>query len=331
MTEVITLGECLVAFVATTPGPLAEATTFERFVAGAEANVAVGLARLGHSVAFIGRVGADGFGEAITRRLRGEGVDIADLAVDPEAPTGLMFRERRVIGPAHVVYARRGSAGSRLTPAEVERAMARHQDPVPRWLHLTGITPALSADAQAATERAIESATAAGLTISLDLNLRRRLWSDEAAAPVLRALAANVDVLLGDPDELAVLTHLTADHDPAELARAALELGPSLAVVKLGAGGALVVDRAAPDDAIVRPALPLPVVVDPVGAGDAFCAGFIAARLDGADLATALEMGNACGAAAASAVGDQTGLPDRAELAAILRAAADARSPDTIR
>ena len=65
MTEVVTLGECLIAFVATTPGPLAEATTFERFVAGAEANVAVGLARLGHDVAFIGRVGADGFGEAI--------------------------------------------------------------------------------------------------------------------------------------------------------------------------------------------------------------------------------------------------------------------------
>jgi 2-dehydro-3-deoxygluconokinase len=331
MTEVITLGECLIAFVATTPGPLAEATTFERFVAGAEANVAVGLARLGHSVAFIGRIGADGFGEVIRRRLRGERVDIADLAVDPDAPTGLMFRERRVLGPAQVVYARRGSAGSRLTPAEVERAMARHLDPSPRWLHVTGITPALSVDARAATERAIESARAAGLTISLDLNLRRRLWSDEAAAPVLRAHAANVDVLLGNPDELAVLTHRTADHDPVELARAALELGPSLVVVKLGAAGALAVDRAEPADAIVRPALPLPVVVDPVGAGDAFCAGFIAARLDGADVATALEMGNACGAAAGSAVGDQTGLPDRGELAAILLAAAEAGSPDIIR
>ena len=150
MTEVVTLGECLVAFVATTPGPLAEATTFERFVVGAEANVAVGLARLGHSVAFIGRVGADGFGEAVARRLRGEGVDISDLAIDPDAPTGLMFRERRVLGPAQVVYARSGSAGSRLTAAEVERALARHTDS--RWLHLTGITPALSDAALEATD-----------------------------------------------------------------------------------------------------------------------------------------------------------------------------------
>lgn len=96
MTEVVTLGECLIAFVATTPGPLAEVTAFERVVAGAEANVAVGLARLGHRVPFVGRVGADGFGETIARRLRGEAVDIAGLTVDPEAPTGHMFRERRM-------------------------------------------------------------------------------------------------------------------------------------------------------------------------------------------------------------------------------------------
>jgi 2-dehydro-3-deoxygluconokinase len=138
-------------------------------------------------------------------------------------------------------------------------------------------------------------------------------------------------VILGSPDELAVLTRLTADHSPADLARATIDLGPSIAVVKLGAAGALAIARDAPDEAVVRPAFPLTVVVDPVGAGDAFCAGFIAARLDGADLGTALEMGNACGAAAASAVGDTTGLPSRAELAAILRAAADAGSPDTIR
>ena len=98
MTEVVTLGECLIAFVATTPGPLAEATTFERFVAGAEANVAVGLARLGHDATYIGRVGSDGFADAIRWRLRGEGVDTTHLSTDPDAPTGLMFRERRGLG-----------------------------------------------------------------------------------------------------------------------------------------------------------------------------------------------------------------------------------------
>ena len=329
MTEVVTLGECLIALVATSPGPLAEAHTFERFVAGAEANVAIGLARLGHSVAFIGRVGADGFGETITRRLRGEGVETRALTTDPEATTGFVFRERRVLGPAQVVYARRDSAGSRLTVTDVDRAAQAGVFDGARWLHLTGITPAISPGARAATERAVDLARAAGLTISLDLNLRRRLWSDEAAAPVLRALAARVDILFGSPDELAVVTGLAGDDDPTDLTRAAMALGPGVAVATLGAGGALAIERHAPDLPVARSAVPLPVVVDPVGAGDAFCAGFIAARLDHLDLAAALEMANACGAAAAATLGDQTGLPDRDELAAILHA--DVRAPDTIR
>ena len=113
--------------------------------------------------------------------------------------------------------------------------------------------------------------------------------------------------------------------------RAAIDLGPAIVVAKLGARGALASDR---DDAVTtvaHPGIPLTVVVDPVGAGDAFCAGFIAARLDGADLVTALEHGNACGAATAAALGDQTGLPNRAELQAILRASREDGTPDTIR
>ena len=316
MTQVVTLGECLIAFVATAPGPLGEATTFERFVAGAEANVAVGLARLGHPVSYIGRVGADGFGDAIRRRLLGEGVRAIDLVTDDDATTGLMFRERRVLGPAQVVYSRRGSAGSRITAADVDRAAAGG---------------ALSDDARAATERAIDHGRGAGCAISLDLNLRRRLWSDEAAAPVLRTLAGRIDVLLGSPDELAVVTGLAHDEDPATLARAAIALGPTTVVAKLGADGALALERDGQDLPVARSGIPLPVVIDPVGAGDAFCAGFIAARLDGTDLAEALEIANACGAAAAAALGDQSGLPDRASLAAILVATSEAGGPDTIR
>lgn len=331
MTEVVTLGECLIAFVATSQGPLAEAATFERFVVGAEANVAVGLARLGHATAYIGRVGSDGFGEAIRRRLRGEGVDTTHLTTDPDATTGLMFRERRALGPAQVVYARRGSAGARVAVPDVDRAADAGLLAGARWLHLSGITPALSADARAAAGRAIELARAAGLTVSLDVNLRRRLWTDEAAAPVLRAIAARVDVILGSPDELAVVTGLAPSDAPVDLARGAVALGPAVAVAKLGAEGALAVDRDAPDRPVVRPAVALGAVVDPVGAGDAFCAGFIAARLEGAALSDALDAGNACGAAAAAAVGDQTGLPDRSELGAILRAALHGPAHDTIR
>src|ERR1051325_3816369 len=95
---VIGLGEVMVLLLAEQAGPLREATTFRRHVAGAEANVAVGLCRLGLSAGFISRVGQDEFGAAIQFRLRGEGVDISHLASDPDAPTGLTFRDRREVG-----------------------------------------------------------------------------------------------------------------------------------------------------------------------------------------------------------------------------------------
>src|SRR4029078_4425570 len=97
-TEVVTLGECLASFVAADAGPLAEARGFTRHIAGAEANVAVGLARFGHAGADLGGGGGDRVGTAILRALRGEGVDVRHLTIDDSARTGLMFREPRGLG-----------------------------------------------------------------------------------------------------------------------------------------------------------------------------------------------------------------------------------------
>ncbi len=322
--EVVTLGECLISLIGARPGSLAEVDLFERHIAGAEANLAVGLARLGHAVAYIGRVGGDGFGTAVIRRLRGEGVDVSHLAIDHAATTGLMLRERRVLGAAEAVYARTGSAGSRLTPDDVRRAAEDGAFGEGRWLHVTGITPALSLTAREAVVLAMELARKAMMTISFDVNLRRRLWPDETAAPVLRPLAERSDVVFGSPDELAALTG-TNGMDPAVLTGAVVALGPGIAVAKLGADGAVARERGG-EPAASR-GLPVTTVVDPVGAGDGFCAGFIAARLEGQDLATTLRTANACGAAAVAAVGDLAGLPTRIELARLL--ADDGR--DTLR
>ena len=324
-TEVVTLGECLASFVAADAGPLAEARGFTRHIAGAEANVAVGLARLGHAVAYIGRVGGDGFGTAILRALRGEGIDVRHLTIDDGARTGVMFRERRVLGAMDVVYHRAGSAGSRLTPEDVVRAVDDGVFEGIRWLHLTGITPALSDSARAATMRALEEGRRIGATVSLDVNLRRRLWSDEQAAPVLRDLASRVDVVFGSTDELALVAGADIDSEPDQLVAAVAATGPRTVVVKLGRDGALGRDG---ETSMAEPGIAVTDVVDPVGAGDAFCAGFIAGRLDGVDLTTALRMGNACGALAVAASGDQSGLPDRVELARLL---AGAGGPDTLR
>lgn len=324
-TEVVTLGECLASFVAADAGPLAEARGFTRHIAGAEANVAVGLARLGHAVAYIGRVGGDGFGTAILRALRGEGIDVRHLTIDDSARTGVMFRERRVLGAMDVVYHRAGSAGSRLTPEDVVRAVDDGVFEGIRWLHLTGITPALSDTARAATTRALEEGRRTGATVSLDVNMRRRLWSDEQAAPLLRDLASRVDVVFGSTDELALIAGADLDSEPDQLVAAVAATGPRTVVVKLGRDGALGRDG---ETSTAQPGIAVTDVVDPVGAGDAFCAGFIAGRLDGVDLTTALRMGNACGALAVAASGDQSGLPDRGELARLL---AGTGGPDTLR
>jgi 2-dehydro-3-deoxygluconokinase len=305
--EVVTLGEPLAAFLAIEPVALADASTYRLYVAGAESNVAVGLARLGHGVAFIGRVGDDGLGTAIVRRLRGEGVDVARLRVEAAAPTGVMIRERRAFGPSEVTYRRANSAGSRLSPEDLTR------DPGfrgARWVHLTGITPALSASARAATEQAIDLARAAGATVSFDVNLRRRLWSTAEATPVLAALARRADVVFGSPDEIELVG------GGSESASRLLEDGVSLVVTKDGPEGARSLD--ATGHAVAMPAFPVQTTIDPVGAGDAFCAGFIAARLQGQAIELAMAWGAACGAAVAAVEGDIDGLPTSEELGRIL-------------
>jgi 2-dehydro-3-deoxygluconokinase len=308
--DVVTLGEALVALVADEGRPLLDPGSFTPFVAGAEANVAMGLARLGRSVSFIGRVGADGLGQMVRNGLRGEGVDVQWLRDDADAPTGALARDRRSLPPAEVVYLRRGSAASRMEPGDVEAAgdaIAGAQ-----WLHLTGITPALSATCRAAVQRALALARSGGVRVSLDVNLRRRLWSEQEAAAALTELAEHCDVVIAGEDEAVLLC------GSAEAAALAERFGVE-AVVKLGARGAVGWRKGEwADDAGIAVA-PL----DVVGAGDAFTAGYLDALLDGAGLAESLRRANACGAIAVAAVGDATGLPTRGELERVLAGGAD--------
>ncbi len=242
--EVIAIGEPLVALLAIGSAPLADVEAFSRHVAGAEANVAVGLARLGHRALFVGRVGDDGFGRIIARRLRGEGVDVSGVVVDPERRTGLLVRERRALGPSEVLYYRRGSAGSAVGLPDVDAVAPAFIGA--RWLHLTGITPALSDGAHGAVLRAIELARANDVRISFDVNLRRRLWSDEEAAKRLNPIALGADVVFGDADELAVVAGVAPSADGLEAARTLHSGGSGSVVVKQGAAGATLVGQGAP-------------------------------------------------------------------------------------
>jgi 2-dehydro-3-deoxygluconokinase len=202
-----------------------------------------------------------------------------------------------------VAYYRRGSAGSRLEPADLPLDTLRAAG----VLHVTGITPALSPSARAATFAAIEEARAAGVPVSLDVNHRAALWSADEAGPVLAELAARADVLFAGDDEAALLG---ATGDPEAIVKALSAYGPAQVVLKLGARGAL----AAVDSELLRVPAHAVVAVDPVGAGDAFVGGYLAELLLGADVASRLRTAAACGAFAVTVPGDWEGLPTRRDL-----------------
>lgn len=304
--DVVTLGETMVLLLAEQSGPMREASTFRRHIAGAESNVAIGLRRLGQTAGWISRVGNDEFGRAVVFRIRGEGVDTSHVVYDPQAPTGMVVRERREAGPIEQVYYRAGSAASRMSSADLDAAYVRDA----KYLHLTGITPALSASCRETVFAAAEMARAAGVSVVLDPNYRSKLWSPTEARSVMRDLAARCDVLLPGREEAELLT---GESDPDVAARQLAKLGPTMVVVKLGAQGALALGG---DDAIVRvPGTPLERVVDPVGAGDAFAAGLFTGLLRGFATDAALRLANRCGALAMTSPGDMESLPRWEEVA----------------
>ncbi|MGW2224957.1 sugar kinase [Streptomyces formicae] len=302
--DVLTLGETMVALRGS--GPLKLGGAMNVSVAGAESNVAIGLARLGHTVRWAGAVGDDEAGELVLRTLRAEGVDVTAVTRDPAAPTGLILFEPRLPEVTRVHYYRAGSAGSRLSPDAVPAAFAAPRPP--RVLHLTGITPALGASARDACRRALRLAREHGSEVCLDVNFRSRLWSREEAAAELREWIPYVDVLIASDDELPLCLPENGPTDAPE--KSLVDGGVREVVVKLGADGATAHTA---DAALHAPAREVRAV-DAVGAGDAFVAGYLSALLDSTDVPTRLDRAVTTGAFAVASHGDWEGAPTRAEL-----------------
>jgi 2-dehydro-3-deoxygluconokinase len=300
--DLLTLGEAMVSLRST--GPLAAGGSLTMHLAGAESNVAVGVARLGHRSAWVGRVGTDEFGEYVLRQLRAEGVGVDGVTRDPDRPTGLMFLERRTADLTRAQYHRAGSAGSALRVDDLRATLAAGA----RLLHLTGITPALSDSARAATGWAAETAANSGIPVCLDVNYRARLWSRDTARAVLTPLAGHVSIVVASADELDLLGEPGADESTvvADLFRR----GVHTVLVKLGADGA----RAHTPDGVRHTGALTVTAVDTVGAGDAFTAGYLSGWFDGLDLPGRLRRAATLGAFAVSSPGDWEGLPRRAEL-----------------
>ncbi|MFF1694128.1 sugar kinase [Streptomyces sp. NPDC058257] len=316
--DVVALGESMVTFLPTRAGRLADVPSFDRGIGGAESNVACALAAAGHRARWVSRVGADGFGDHLVEAIARYGVDTSAVRRDPHCPTGIYFRtaDDRDTDAHEVLYYRAGSAASAMSPdpdSVDHTALA-----AARILHLSGITAALSADCLALL-RELTARRPGRPLVSFDVNYRPGLWSGGASdAPrVLLDIARGADLVFVGEDEAADAWGVTGG---PEAIRAALP-EPATLVVKQGSHGATIHTHGEP--AVFQAALKVDVVA-PVGAGDAFAAGFLSATLRGLPADQRLRHGHLMAAAALTVPGDLATPPARQDADRLAALDADA-------
>lgn len=314
--DVATIGEAMILFIAEQPGALSQVASFKRATAGAELNVAVGLARLGQRVGYISRIGQDSFGEHLLAFMAREGLDCAHVTVDAAHPTGFMLKSLAATGAdPQIEYFRKGSAASHMAAQDQIGAYAASA----RHLHITGICPALSPALRELVFELAGEARAQGRSVSFDPNLRPRLWpSQQAMIDCLNELATHADLVLPG---LAEGQLLSGRADAQGIADFYLSHGAKQVIVKIGEQGAYFADGRSSG---IAPAFPVAKIVDTVGAGDGFAVGAISALLEGLPLQEAAMRGNAIGARVVQFPGDSDGLPNREQLAQAMAASAPA-------
>ncbi len=279
MVDVVTLGEPLIQFNSFTLGPLRFVNYFEKHVAGSELNFCIAVIRNHLSCGLIARVGNDEFGRNIIEYARSQGVDVSHIKVD-ESFTGIYFVQRGYPIPmkSELIYYRKGSAGSRLSPEDVNEDYVKSASLV----HSSGITLAISDSSRNAVFKAFEL----GKKRSFDTNIRLKLWSaDKAKETILELFKKfDIEVLITDPDDTKILLNIS---DPDEAYKRYKELGVKVLLYKLGSKGAVAFKD---DIKVFREAYKVPVE-DPTGAGDAMAGTFVSLHLRGKDIEYSLEHG----------------------------------------
>ncbi len=308
--KIVLLGEPMGLFMANEPGAISEVKTFTASIAGAEYNVAVGLSRLGHTPAYCTRLGEDPMGEKILRGMKENGIS-TDLVMEaPGELTGFMMKSSTEQGDPDIAYYRKGSAASRISPHDIDTLDLSGCG----RLHVTGIFPAVSESALAATRRLIRRAVALEIPYSFDPNLRPQLWADKKQmVATLNSLAEDAETVLPGIGEGKQLTGYDTPEGIADFYHA---MGVKNVVVKLGAQGAFYSEKGGKRG--VSPGFPVEKIVDTVGAGDGFAAGVVSALAEGEDLAQAAFRGNVIGAVQITHKSDNEGLPTREELGQII-------------
>ncbi len=300
--DVVTFGEAMALFIANQPGPLHEVSQFTRELAGAETNVAIGLARLGLRSGWASKVGNDAFGKFIIERLKNENVNIGHILIDGNYPTGFQMKSRVLKGDPEVQYFRKGSAASHMSVVNFNEKYfleAKH-------MHMTGIPLALSEQVREFAKHALAFMKKSGRTVSFDPNLRPSLWeSQEEMVRHINEAAFQADYVLPGIAEGEILTGY---NQPRDIASFYLDKGVKLVVIKLGEAGAFY--KTTLDEGTV-PGIRAEKVIDTVGAGDGFAVGVISGLMEGLSVQDAVLRGNAIGSLAVQAPGDNDGYPTK--------------------
>jgi 2-dehydro-3-deoxygluconokinase len=303
--DVVTAGETMVLGVPPRPGRLRHAGSLELKIGGAESNLAIALSRLGLSAGWVSYLGDDEPGQLVLDRVRAEGVNTSQVRRLREHPTGLYLREQVGTG-VRVYYYRRGSAASTMPPEAFDPGYLSGA----KFLHLTGITPALSEDCRAFVLWAAREARASGVRVSFDVNYRSKLWDAKEARGFVEEILPELYLLFAGDEETRALW----GRDDEGLVRDLAREGPEEVVLKRSKAGSLALVEG---EILEHPAFSV-TEVDPVGAGDAFAAGYLAGYVWDLPAAERLRVANAMGAMSVATLGDYEGLPDEGELRAFL-------------
>ncbi|MEG0450854.1 MAG: sugar kinase [Lysinibacillus sp.] len=301
--DVVTIGEAMVLFEPHENGLIQYTESFKKRIGGAESNVAIGLSRLGHSVTWISRLGEDPLGQYIHNFIQGEGVNVK-VVFDANNATGLLFKESGGFTQTNIYYFRKNSAASLLSPEDICESDIVNA----RFLHITGITPALSGSCLNAIIHAITLAKKNNVKVIFDPNIRTKLWNASTFIPVIKGILKMVDIFLPGEDELLMLF---PDKEMDSIIAEILTFGVETIVVKKGAAGATYYTVNRQEDVS---GYPNDNVVDPVGAGDGFAAGLLSGLLDGLTISESIDRGNRVGSMVTMVRGDCEGLPTRKQL-----------------
>lgn len=306
----ILAGEPMGLLIAQSEGSLDSVSGYDLAVAGAEFNVAVGVARLGHRVTYMTKLGKDPFGQRIIHVLDDNKIGNEFVAWSDEKKTGFMLKSRVSVGDPAIFYFRAGSAASTLSVDDVEKIHFEDYS----HIHLTGILPALTETTRAAVNLMFDKARKAGLLISFDPNLRPQLWpSQEVMVQSINEMAAKADIVLPGTAEGKILM---GSEDPKAINDFYLKNGAKVVITKCGGDGAYVSTK---DESYMVPGFKVDKVVDTVGAGDGFAAGVITGLMEGLPLKEAVRRGNAIGAIQVTSRGDNEGLPYPDQLKAFMK------------